>query len=163
MERAMTMGNRWSSLVVPLIVVYFAYGSNMDLVQMGNRCKAAATIGTALLPSHRFIINSNGGATVIPDPACRVQGLLWRLTKADVRSLDRYEGVRRGVYRKDIVEVVRSDGKKVKALIYIATDSTPGTPRQGYMERIISGAEQCGLPKEYIDQLRPWLSGGPGE
>ena len=94
---------------------------------------------------------------MINDPASTVQGLLWKITKADVRSLDRYEGVRRGLYKKATVEVLRPDGRKMKALTYIATDSTPGTPRPGYMEKVISGAEQCGLPKTYIDQLRPWL------
>jgi hypothetical protein len=152
-----------TSLLVPLMVIYFAYGSNMDLVQMGNRCTAAQTIGTALLPSYRFLINTHGGATVIPDPDSTVQGLLWKITKADERSLDHYEGVRRRVYKKDFVDVVKSDGGKIRALIYIATDSAPGKPRHGYMEKIIAGAEQCGLPKSYIDQLRPWLSNEPAQ
>ena len=94
---------------------------------------------------------------MVPDPYSSVQGLLWNITKADERSLDRYEGVRRGVYRRAIVQVVKPNGQRTKALIYIATDSTPGTARPGYMEKVIAGAEQCGLPKTYIDQLKPWL------
>ena len=139
------------------MALYFAYGSNMDLVQMNNRCERAATIGTARLAFYKFIINSHGVATVVPDPASVVEGLLWRITDADERSLDHYEGVGQGTYRKALVELETMEGKKVKALVYIATDSAPGVPRPGYVEKIVSAAESCGLPKTYVDQLKPWL------
>ncbi len=140
-----------------LMALYFAYGSNMDLVQMSNRCERAATIGIAKLDSYRFIINSHGVATVVPDPASAVEGLLWRITDEDERTLDRYEGVGQGIYRKALVELKTRDGRNIKALIYIAADSSPGVPRPGYLEEIISAAESCGLPKAYVDQLKPWL------
>jgi gamma-glutamylcyclotransferase (GGCT)/AIG2-like uncharacterized protein YtfP len=139
------------------MTLYFAYGSNMDLMQMSNRCELAATVGIARLASYRFIINSHGVATVVPDPASAVEGLLWRITDADERSLDHYEGVRQGVYRKAFVELETPDGRKIKALIYIAVDRVPGVPRPGYLEKIISAAEACGLPGAYVDQLKPWL------
>ncbi len=151
------MGRRYATLLGSLMALYFAYGSNMDLVQMGNRCERAATVGTARLASYRFIINSHGVATIVPDPASAVEGLLWSITDADERSLDRHEGVRRGVYRKALVELETQEGKTVKALVYIAADSTPGVPRPGYLEKIVSAAESCGLPTVYVDQLKPWL------
>jgi gamma-glutamylcyclotransferase (GGCT)/AIG2-like uncharacterized protein YtfP len=151
-------GNQMRLKVLGLLVtLYFAYGSNMDLFQMSNRCPASATTSTAELFHHRFIINARGVATVVPDPASTVYGMLWQLTPEDEHSLDRYEGVERGVYRKAFVEVVTHDGKKTKALIYLAKNTKPGKPKPGYMERILSGAEECGLPQAYIDQLTPWL------
>jgi gamma-glutamylcyclotransferase (GGCT)/AIG2-like uncharacterized protein YtfP len=140
-----------------LMVLYFAYGSNMDLEQMSNRCERAATVSTAELPRHRFIINSRGVATVVPDPASTVKGLLWKISREDERSLDRHEGVVKGAYRKAFTEVVVPDGSKVRALFYVAADSTPGKARPGYMEKIVSAAEACRLPKAYVDQLKPWL------
>jgi hypothetical protein len=80
------MGKAWAIVCPALFVLYFAYGSNMDLAQMSNRCERAATVSAAKLPSHRFIINSRGVATIVPDPSSTVQGLLWRITKADERS-----------------------------------------------------------------------------
>ena len=151
------MGKAWASICSALFVLYFAYGSNMDLAQMGNRCERAATVGTAELPSHRFIINSRGVATVVPDPVSTVQGLLWRINKTDERSLDHYEGVTQGLYKKTFLKVTLPSGRKIRALFYVATDRTPGEPRPGYMEKIVSAAQECGLPDSYVDQLRPWL------
>jgi gamma-glutamylcyclotransferase (GGCT)/AIG2-like uncharacterized protein YtfP len=150
------MRSKFAALFNLVMILYFAYGSNMDLVQMADRCPNSATIGTAELPCYRFIINSYGGATVVPDPVSAVHGLLWNITEEDERSLDRYEGVKRGVYRKDYVEVRLPDGQKTRALIYIGTNTQPGTARNGYMEKVYSAAQGCGLPKSYIDQLKAW-------
>jgi len=146
-------GTFWSLL----LVLYFAYGSNMDLVQMNNRCERAATVSTATLPFYRFIINSHGVATVVPDRASAVLGLLWQISESDERALDGYEGVESGAYKREYVDVETPDGKKVRALVYVATDSTPGRPRPGYLERILSAAKACGLPETYLGQLKPWL------
>ncbi len=151
------MRKAWATVCPALFVLYFAYGSNMDLAQMSNRCERAATVSTAELPFHRFIINSRGVATVVPDPASTVQGLLWRITEADERSLDHHEGVTQGLYQKTFLKVTLPSGKNIRALFYVATDSTPGEPRPGYMEKVVSAAQECGLPDSYIDQLRPWL------
>lgn len=151
------MDRRCAGLFGLLMALYFAYGSNMDLIQMSDRCERAATVGVARLARYRFIINSHGVATVVPDAGSAVEGLLWRITDEDERSLDRHEGVSQGVYRKAFVELETQDGKRIKALIYIAADSTPGVPRPGYLEKIVSAAEGCGLPRAYIDQLKPWL------
>ena len=151
------MTKAWATAYAAVTVLYFAYGSNMDLVQMGSRCERAATVSTAELRSHRFIINSRGVATVVSDRASTVHGLLWRITKEDERSLDRHEGVVQGIYRKAFMKVSVSGGRKVRALVYVATDSTPGESRPGYMEKIVSAAQECGLPQAYIDQLKPWI------
>lgn len=151
------MRKAWTTVYAAFTILYFAYGSNMDLVQMGNRCERAATVSTGKLPFHRFIINSRGVATVVPDRSSTVRGLLWRISKEDERSLDRHEGVTQGIYRKAFMKVDVSTGRKVRALIYVAADSTPGEARPGYMEKIVSAAESCGLPQTYIDQLKPWL------
>ena len=149
--------NRYRALMATIFLsLYFAYGSNMDLLQMGDRCPAAVTVGTAELPSYRFIINSRGVATVVADPQSSVQGLLWNISKEDARSLNLYEGVKQGIYKRASVEVRLPDGTTKKAFIYVAADSKPGKARPGYLDKILSGAEACGLPKSYIDQLKGW-------
>ncbi len=109
--------------------LYFAYGSNMDLHQMRVRCPSAVSVQTARLPGHRFIVNSLGVGSVVPDPASSVYGMTWTLTADDERSLDRYEGVERGLYRKTSVEVRTADGNKTVAMMYVATDPTRGKAR----------------------------------
>ncbi len=145
-----------TTLITALFALYFAYGSNMDLLQMEDRCPAGVTVGTAQLPSYRFMINSRGVATVVPDPASTVDGLLWNINEQDERSLSRHEGIKKGIYKKVDVVVLRPDGTRTQAFIYVAADSKKGKARPGYLDKIISGAEGCGLPQSYIDQLKSW-------
>jgi hypothetical protein len=152
----MDMNKYCGRMATILLSLYFAYGSNMDLLQMGDRCPAAVTVGAAELPFYRFIINSRGVATVVPDPQSSVQGLLWNISKEDERALSRHEGVKQGIYKRASVKVLLPDGTTKKAFMYVATDSQPGKARPGYLDKILSGAETCGLPKFYIDQLKGW-------
>ena len=150
------MKKQYALLLMFLITLYFAYGSNMDLLQMADRCPSAVTVSTAELPAHCFIINSRGVATVVPDPASTVQGLIWKITKKDERGLSRHEGVKQRIYKKAFVEVRLPDGTTTRALIYVATDSKPGPARPGYLDKILSAADGCGLSKAYQDQLKGW-------
>lgn len=135
----------------------FAYGSNMDKRQMEERCPDAVSVSMATLRGYRFIINTHGVATVVPDTSGVVYGILWNISKRDEESLDVYEGVRCGIYRKDYVDIETQDGKLPLVLIYIARDSNIGNPGDGYMERIISYSEEHRLPEKYIEELRSWL------
>lgn len=124
---------------------------------MGQRCPAATLLGIARLEGHRFIINSRGVATLVPDPACAVHGVLWELSESDELRLDGYEGVSSDTYRKKFVNVTTSGENTVPAFAYVARDSSSGSPRPGYMERIVAAAEAHGLPEEYVRELRTWL------
>ena len=124
---------------------YFAYGSNMDVRQMAVRCPDAVVIGRACLCGHSFLINTHGVATVIPAKEACVHGILWKISAKDEASLDRYEGVATGFYRKATVSVLPDGGVQIKALIYIASDDQPGQPRPGYMERVMDAAKHHGL------------------
>jgi gamma-glutamylcyclotransferase (GGCT)/AIG2-like uncharacterized protein YtfP len=136
---------------------YFAYGSNMDDAQMGDRCSGAAPLATAVLAAHRFIINRQGVATVVPSPLVSVHGLLWSLTEPHETSLDEYEGVAEGIYLKETRQVIAASGQSVEALIYVAADGTEGSAEPGYFERIVAAAARLAFPPEYQRELRAWL------
>lgn len=133
--------------------LYFAYGSNMDVGQLIQRCPAATLGRVSELPGHRLLINSRGVATVVADPSRVVMGLLWLLTAPDVVALDRSEGVAKGLYRKAYY-LVDSGAGTSEALVYVATDSVPGKPRPGYLEKILAAAALIELPLTYIAELR---------
>lgn len=126
---------------------------------MNKRCSGAVPVGVCKLPNHQFIINSRGVSTVVSvrGESNDVYGVLWRITKTHEDTLDEYEGVKYGTYRKEWLPL-ETDGKgPITALIYIATDDNPGPPRDGYMEKIVAAAELHGLPPEYIEELKTWL------
>jgi hypothetical protein len=131
---------------------YVAYGSNMSRGQMAERCPAARPLGVAVLPGRRFLINRDGYATLVAAPAECAYGLVWTLDAADESSLDRYENVAAGEYRKETVLLAEFG----EALIYIAADATPGRPVPGYLEGILAAAAAAGLPRAYQAELARW-------
>jgi gamma-glutamylcyclotransferase (GGCT)/AIG2-like uncharacterized protein YtfP len=137
-------------------ILYFAYGSNMDQSQMEERCPQAKLIGQGKLAGFKFIINRRGVATVVPNPDKDVYGLLWRLNGTDEASLDEYEGVPTN-YRKKSVTIELPDQTNTSAMIYVATNDSPGTPRNLYMEKIKTAAEGHNLSPEYIEELTSWI------
>ncbi len=90
------------------------------------------------------------------DPRAEVFGVLWELSLAHVRALDRFEELDRGLYVKLVQPVVfEKIGKQ--ALIYVASSAEPGRPRPGYLEDVIAAAESWSLPAPYLAGLRAML------
>lgn len=137
---------------------YFAYGSNMDATQMRQRCPHADFVSVGTISDWRFRINSRGVATIVPEDESAVHGIVWRISKADEQTLDRYEGVGIGIglYTKTTVEVRLRDGARFQAFLYLAQDHHPGPARPGYMDGIVAAALSNGFPSEYVEELRTW-------
>jgi gamma-glutamylcyclotransferase (GGCT)/AIG2-like uncharacterized protein YtfP len=133
-------------------MLYFAYGSNMSLVPMRQRCPDAENLGLAVLHRHRFFIMANGYASVVPQLEGIVQGVLWRVSPSDLVALDVYEDVEGGLYRREMLPVI-CDGRSVSALVYIGAEPIEGVPRQAYMDLVIQAARENGLPEDYIEAL----------
>ena len=84
--------------------LYFAFGSNLHLGQMAERCPGSRYIGTADLRGYRFQINQRGFANVVPSPGDHVEGLVYLLSQNDEERLDRSEGVPTA-YQKYCIDV----------------------------------------------------------
>lgn len=133
--------------------LYFAYGSNMNKDQMLLRCPKAEPIITHKLKDYKFRINSRGVATIVPELDSFVEGVLWGISKKCEKSLDRYEGVSRGIYRKEYIPLTNG----LFALVYIASDESRGVPRDSYLEGIIQTAISLSFSKSYVVYLRTLL------
>lgn len=133
---------------------YFAYGSNLCVRQMTQRCPEAVNPRPAVLGDHDWLINQRGVATVESCAGNQVHGVLWQLSDQDLAALDSAEGVPVR-YRRDRLTVSTNDGPS-PAWVYIDHRVTPGPPRPGYLDRIIGGALQQGLPGRWIEFLRRW-------
>ncbi|MCX7325824.1 MAG: gamma-glutamylcyclotransferase [Hyphomicrobiales bacterium] len=140
--------------------LYFAYGANMDVAAMAGRCPGSKPLGLARLPRHRFIITRDGYASVIRDPRASVHGVLWDLALSDVRVLDRFEEVDRGLYAK-ITQPVIAEGGPRRALVYVGASAEIGAPRPGYLESVLDSALSWGLPEAYTAEMKRFLRGGP--
>lgn len=138
--------------------LYFAYGANMDVEAMARRCPGSKALGVARLPRHRFIITRDGYASVVRHPRGEVHGVLWDLALSDVRTLDKFEEVDRGLYAKISQPVIAASGPK-RALVYVGASIEPGAPRPGYLESVLASAESWNLPAAYRQEMMRFLSG----
>lgn len=141
-------------------MLYFAYGSNMHRAVMRKHAPEAVPLGVARLKDYRFIITTDGYASVAPHPRGCVHGILWRLSARDRITLDRWENIAAGLYRAEILPVIAA-GKQRRALVYVARARPCGVPRPGYMEIVMAAARECGLPADYVTSLQHWLPKQP--
>ena len=142
---------------------YFAYGSNMDPVQMEERCPGAVALGAAHLPGWRLTFTRDspgwGGGVghIEADADDEVWGVLWDVTEAHLASLDEYEGVAVEMYYRDTVEVSHGD-ERVRAVVYIANPRGYKPPSKKYISALVRGAEAHDLPAAYVRRLRALAS-----
>jgi hypothetical protein len=143
---------------------YFAYGSNMNLAQMKQKCLRPKILGIARLPGYKVefygysAIWDGAQETVIPDLESEVWGVLYELSFSDSEQLDVYEDARfdgAGTYFNYPVEVVDSYQTMIDALIYkkniLLEAQLPSTE---YLNFIVQGATEQGLPGTYIRLLQ---------
>ena len=134
--------------------LYFAYGSNLDLEQMAQRCPDAEIVGAVRLENYELRFRGSGFATVAPKKDCVVHGLLWKLTPKSEQALDRYEGYPRH-YTKEQVSVRTTDGEAVSVMAYIMAEPMcrqPALPSPYYYRAIQQGFEANGLPVESLEE-----------
>ncbi len=136
--------------------INFAFGSNMDLAQMRERCPASKPLSAALLRGWRFRITRHGYATVVPEAGAAVHGLLWDLTAQDEARLDAYEGTAEGLYSKIRLAAELPTGGSVNAMVYTMNDAEPGDPMPGYLEDVIAAAKGHHFPQAYLEELGRW-------
>ncbi|KZL78836.1 AIG2 family protein [Colletotrichum tofieldiae] len=86
--------------------LYFAYGSNLYLGQMAQRCPESVFKGKATLPGYKWQINQRGVANVVKSTdGSSVEGLLFSIRPKEERALDLSEGVSKGFYHKYILRL----------------------------------------------------------
>jgi len=129
--------------------LYFGYGSNMGDAQMKQRCPQSEKIGVGRLSGYRWIISTRGYANVVESPEDEVEGVLFALSQSDENSMDEYEGVAIGSYRKADLPVWQGENKVV-ALVYLDPIAAEGTPTKEYIHRINYGLADAKLSEPYL-------------
>jgi gamma-glutamylcyclotransferase len=146
----------------------FAYGSNMNFVQMRDRCPSAQFICNAVLKNHRLAFTRKstgrqcGVSDVVPMPDLVVWGVVYEITEYDLAVLDVKEGYRphrsaeENSYNRR-TGTVYQDGDETKPLnveIYFGVpQENPPLPNQTYKDLIVNGAKHWELPPDYIAEL----------
>jgi gamma-glutamylcyclotransferase (GGCT)/AIG2-like uncharacterized protein YtfP len=150
-------------------MLYFAYGSNMNIDQMRERCgnRTLQAECVAKLEDHRLAFTrwsprrKCGCADAVADAGSEVWGVVFRLSEAEQRELDKSEGYDpKGPREKNAYvreeRIVYRDGDKNQPLpvkIYFVVEKGTYLPNTEYKNLILQGARYHNLPLWYICQL----------
>lgn len=140
---------------------YLAYGANMNVDMMAKRCTDAKLIGTGTLQNYRLMFKGeppSSYGTIEPWDGFEVPFVLWKISAADEKALDRYEGYPR-VYQKHTVEV-EVNGEKFKAMYYSKPENQRVNPAcDHYVAVLWEAYEHFGFDLEILKRARDFACG----
>jgi len=129
-------------------------------VKAANRCPNARFIFKASLPEHRLVFTHGGGpddcaADAVPDPASLLWGVVYDITDSDRQQLDARESVAVRAYRpKEVLVHPHGDvEQRIMVLTYCGAADSLRSPTREYLNHLLRGARQWGLPADYIAEL----------
>ncbi|XP_055974307.1 gamma-glutamylcyclotransferase [Sorex fumeus] len=143
--------------------LYFAYGSNLLTERIHLRNPSAEFCCVARLQDYKLDFGNSQGktsetwhggiATIFQSPGDEVWGVVWKLNKSNLSSLDEQEGVKSGTYVVIKVTVHTQEGKEITCRSYQMRNYESAPPSPQYKQVICLGAKENGLPLEYQKKL----------
>ena len=140
-----------------MAIKYFAYGSNLDLLQMKRRCPSSELISKGSLPGYRLTFNryssgwGGGVADVVQDQGSEVWGLIFELSDTDLKRLDRYEGCYKdqtSLYERSKAVIDTPDGQVCDVWVYTVVEKQKFVqPTPEYLQIIKDAAVKWNFPR----------------
>ena len=140
------------------MVLYAAYGSNLDPRQMLQRAPHSPVLSPGWLVDWRLTfagedISWDGAlATVVEDSGHQVFVMLYDVAEEDEPLLDRWEGADLHIHRKIHVRVATLDGDEM-AWLYVVDAYEGGLPSARYLGILTEAARAAGAPDDYVESL----------
>ncbi len=139
---------------------YTAYGSNLNVRQMMERCPNAEIVGTSEIPNYELLFKgSKTGSylTIEPQVGSIVPVAVWNIGATDEVSLDRYEGFPTFYYKTEMELSIKDiKSRKIKnrtTFVYIMhEDRSFGIPSRYYVETCLEGYQNFGFDKNILFQ-----------
>lgn len=153
--------------------LYFAYGSNLNPLQMASRCPGHKVVGRASLADYALLFRGYGrdwaGAvgTVEPLAGAVVHGAVFELTPVHYATLDEFEGydgpgADSSLYAPVLVTVELEDAGASQCVTYVMRADPEGLPSRAYLSAILDGLRHHALPDTYIAALARHDVAAPG-
>ena len=130
-------------------MLYFAYGSNMDVARLRERVSSARLTGISRLDGYRLaftrrsIRSHSGVADIISAPGFAVMGIAFEVAAAEVDALDRAEGLELPLpaYRRLTVSVRIYGRGASEALTYrvVRPADREIVPQSNYLDTMLTG------------------------
>lgn len=152
-----------------LVMLYFAYGSNMDWDQIHERCPSARFVCTAKAVGYRLAFTrfstkrQCGAADIVQSDRDEVWGAVFQIDETDIRKLDESEGYHpnrpreMNAYEPTEIQVLRDGGEydlvTVRTYTVVKKLNPNPKPSVQYKRLMIDGARHSRLPPKYIEEL----------
>ncbi|HTA05399.1 MAG TPA: gamma-glutamylcyclotransferase family protein, partial [Solirubrobacteraceae bacterium] len=136
---------------------------------MARACPGHRFLGVAELRDHRLAFTrrslrtGTGVADVLLEPGASVWGALYELDDADLVALDEKEGSG-WAYQRKAVRLSDEDGRSEHdafAYVVIEPELDHVPPSREYLQALLDGARERGLPLAYIDALAATTKSAP--
>ena len=118
--------------------LYVAYGSNLNIPQMGMRCPLARVYGVGILKDYRLVFKALGScayATIEPFFGEYVPVVVWEIGEVDEIRLDRYEGFPTHYYKEQVSVYIGDE--RVEGMVYIMNRKARYQQPNGYYFDVI--------------------------
>jgi gamma-glutamylcyclotransferase len=143
------------------VVLYFAYGSNMNPERMRKERNIHFSQRMhAILKGYVLAFNKvadgnprQGYSNIVLKSDAVVEGVLYEILKSDLSKLDQYEGVPNHYDRK-VVTIQSERGENVEAVTYIARPNKVKEglkPTKKYLSHLLAARDI--LSKPYVQKL----------
>lgn len=169
------------------VFYYFGFGSNLLFKRIKIQNKTAERVGVGKLVDYQLDFADSSAdkkyysptwngcpATIIETKGSAVYGAVWKINKEDLDELDRQEGVECGIYKPMTVTVLmnaKDIQEEIECRTYqlVHNPSTPldtenrpfeRQPSRTYLNVILNGAEETGLPYDYVKFLKSFKHNG---
>ena len=132
--------------------LYIAYGSNLSVEQMDFRCPDATIVGAATLSDWKLVFRTH--ADIEPCEGSSVPVLVWSITEADERNLDRYEGYPNYYIKRSMPVTLTESGNTVLAMAYVMAEGRKAAipPTRSYYDTIAEGYDRFGFDKAILEK-----------
>ncbi len=128
--------------------ICIAYGRNLDIKRMKQKCPHAKLLGKAQL--YGWTIDFGKYITLIPDENKVVPVGLWQIDEIALSEIDAIEGYP-NLYRRETVQI-EFNNKLYNALIYLLNDPTPYALPLDYIDRLKIGYNDFNFDFKIIQQ-----------
>ena len=127
-------------------MLYFAYGSNLNLFQMKRRCKDSIFLKKYELKGYRLNFRSKyRAADIEKSKNSLVPGALFEISKSDEKKLDVYEDY------PVLYEKLYFPYYNKKVMTYIMVNKTEFRyPTERYLNVVKQGYKDCKLDMKYL-------------
>lgn len=135
------------------MAIYFAYGSNMSSARLRERITSARPLGPVHVCDWRLAFNKpgrdgTGKANLVFESGARSWGVAYEIAGSEWERLDGFETD----YQRAHFRLERSDGSNLEAQAYLflQADAPALAPSGEYLDHLLAGAREHGLPADYI-------------